>query len=174
MNISYESADIEDIKEIAQLHTRSWQVHYRNIYTDDYLDKELAADRLKVWTDRFSNLNDNQFVIKAMNNGVMVGFACTYLYKDPEYGALLDNLHVLPEAQGCGVGRNLMLLSAKWVTEHSPESGLYLYVLDQNKKAIEFYRKRGPEISEPFNYENPGIGIDSVLRCSWTPPIEIK
>jgi len=173
MNITYEKATMEDTSEIAALHTTSWQMHYRKIYSDKFLDVDLAGDRLAVWTQRFSRPNPEQHVLKALLNDRMIGFVCTYLNKDSEYGALLDNLHVLPEAQGHGVGKRLMQLSAKWVEKQAPESGLYLYVLDQNAKAIAFYRRRGPLMSEPFSYENPGIGIDRVRRCSWSAPITI-
>ena len=86
MNITYEKATMEDTSEIAALHTTSWQMHYRKIYADKYLDVDLAGDRLAVWTQRLSRPNPEQHVLKALLNDRMIGFVCTYLNKDSEYG----------------------------------------------------------------------------------------
>ena len=68
-----------------------------------------------------------------------VGFACTFLNHDSQYGALVDNLHVLKKYQGLGLGRKLMSLSAEWVRMHDPTSDIYL--LCSNK-----IRRPGPSI----------------------------
>ena len=41
-----------DAGRIAALHADSWRRHYRGAYSDAFLDGEVDADRLAVWTQR--------------------------------------------------------------------------------------------------------------------------
>jgi len=43
-----------DARDIAKLHADSWRRHYRGAYSDRYLDGDLDADRLAVWTERLN------------------------------------------------------------------------------------------------------------------------
>ena len=61
----------------------------------------------------------------------------------PSLTALLDNLHVIPEKHGRGIGRQLMAAVAQWVAERAPDATLYLWVFEKNVAAREFYRKLG-------------------------------
>lgn len=141
--ITFQIATAADTAVIAGLHTRSWQQHYRGIYSDQYLDEDIAAERLAVWTERMEHPKPNQHVILATDVGQPCGFACTYLDHDPEWGSLLDNLHVAFAWKGHGLGRELMRRSAEWVNGQKPGSCFHLYVLADNTPAMHMYEHVG-------------------------------
>jgi ribosomal protein S18 acetylase RimI-like enzyme len=90
---------------------------------------------------------------------------------DPAWGARLDNLHVNSEAKGQGIGTKLMSEVARALLRYRPSSALYLWVLDQNKPAQDFYDARGgtrvaSEIRGPF----PGGGRALGHRYAWPDP----
>lgn len=167
MEISYDWASQNDAHTIADLHTRSWQRHYRGIYSDDYLDNHLPAERNRVWTERFTTTDPNMLVIKAMIRNEAIGFACTFLQHDQEFGALVDNLHVLEAYQGLGIGRELLRQSAEWVKSNDRNSGIYLFVLKENHLARHFYQSLDARFSQIIKYKNSQGDIDDIFRCSW-------
>lgn len=169
MKISYETARATDAGEIAALHALSWQRHYRGIYTDQYLDHEVQNERLNVWRSRFKKSDKKQLVIKAMHRDKIIGFACTFLDADPVHGALVDNLHVLQEYQGHGIGRTLLQMSARWVLENRPSSKIHLMVLEKNYPARTFYSNLGARMSEVYFLPNPTGQPEAVIRCEWNP-----
>ncbi len=168
--ITYREASKDEAKIIAQLHTKSWQQHYRGILHDTYLDQNVYADRLQVWQQRFQHPKETQHIIVATDAEEVCGFACTYAKDDNQYGALLDNLHVLPNWQGRSVGRKLMQLTAQWVHQYNTTSGLYLWVYEENIPARAFYERMGGTVAEKSIVENPGGGTASVLRIIWPDP----
>jgi len=165
--ITYRGAYSDEAETTARLHTISWQKHYRGILRDAYLDQNVAADRLQVWQERFRNPGDAQYILVAVDNKEVCGFACTYAEDDTHYGALLDNLHVLPHQQGQGIGRRLIQLSAQWVHQRDATSGLYLWVFEENTEARAFYERVGGTVAEKAMVENPGGGRAPVLRIIW-------
>ena len=54
--------------------------------------------------------------------------------------------------------------------ERTPESGLYLWVLEQNKPAQAFYQARGGSCAEREVSEGPGGGTIIGLRYVWPDP----
>lgn len=141
--ITFRTASAADAATIADLHARSWQQNYRNIYSDKYLDEDVESERLEVWTDRMINPKPTQHVIIAFDGETPCGFACTYLDHDAEWGSLLDNLHVASGWKGQGIGRELMRHSAEWVNEQKPGSCFHLFVLADNKPAMQMYEHVG-------------------------------
>ncbi|PPK84519.1 ribosomal protein S18 acetylase RimI-like enzyme [Neolewinella xylanilytica] len=141
--VTYRPATPFDAPRIAALHAQSWQENYRGALTDEYLDREATAERLSVWTERFSQPNDDMQVMLAEAGNQLVGFCCVFLHHDPQDGALLDNLHVRAEYQGRGVGRRLIRWAAVIAVAADPENRLHLWVLKTNTSAAAVYRHLG-------------------------------
>ena len=165
--IVYRTATRADASAIAQLHARSWQQHYRGILSDTYLDNEVLPDRQRVWHERFARPSTRQHIIVA-HEEELGGFACAYRQHDPQWGALLDNLHVVPAGQGQGVGRALMRATAQWLQQQSPSEGLYLWVFEANTAARAFYERQGGVCQEKAVVDNPDGSSASVFRYVWT------
>jgi len=143
MEIKYRQATENDQEQIALLHARSWQQHYRGDFSDDFLDNMVVGERLGVWKERFDNPKPNQHIIIAESEGKIYGFICAFWNDDPAYGTYIDNLHVSSECKGQGIGTKLIKLLAMESQESYPESKLYLWVLANNKPAIEYYEHLG-------------------------------
>src|SRR6266545_1171398 len=50
--LRFRLASPADAKAVADLHADSWRRHYRGAYSDAFLDGDVVADRLAVWTAR--------------------------------------------------------------------------------------------------------------------------
>ncbi len=165
--VTYRTAIKEDAKDIALLHAQSWQENYRGSWSDHYLDHEVIPERVAEWQKRFESNNPDQYVMLALEEGNLCGFACTYLNYDPEHGALLDNLHVSSQFHKRGIGHQLILDAATWVRQKDPNSGLFLLVLEANQAAIRFYERHNGILSEKTMYNNPDGGQSPILKYVW-------
>jgi hypothetical protein len=86
-----------DAEAVANLHADSWRRHYRGAYSDAFLDGDVVADRLAVWTDRMREPDPRRCTILA-EDGSLVGFANTVFDDDPSWGALQGGFQRLPAA----------------------------------------------------------------------------
>jgi steroid delta-isomerase-like uncharacterized protein len=135
-------ATTADVAAIAKLHAESWRSAYRGSLSDEYLDGKVFADRGSAWQEKLSSRDsDSILLLVAFHDGQPVGFVCAILDEDEEWGALLDNLHVLPAWKGKGLGRKLMAEAARWVARERPRSPLHLWVLSENEEARAFYQR---------------------------------
>lgn len=141
-NIMIRRARAEDADIVARLHADSWRRHYRGAYSDGFLDGDVLADRLQVWSDRLANPDGSTVTFLAEDNSVLVGFVHLVFDDDPDWGSLVDNLHVVWTRKRDGIGTRLMAEAAAAVVEHG-QAGLYLWVLEQNTAAQAFYRAKG-------------------------------
>jgi GNAT superfamily N-acetyltransferase len=138
------AAGLADAVAIAQLHTRSWQTAYRGILSDDFLQGALPENRRVLWHGRLSEAErPDQFVLVDEHGGAIRGFACAFLEADPEWGCLLDNLHVVPDLKGKGLGRQLMTAVAEQAWRANPGGRLHLWAYEENLAARRFYEHLG-------------------------------
>jgi len=156
-----------DADSIARLHAESWRTAYRGMYRDEYLDGDVVTDRIEVWTKRFSPPPDNQHVLLALEGDGLLGFVCAYGNSDPQWGTLVDNLHVSRDQQGQGFGRKLLAASAVWSKEQYPAALFHLWVLDGNTKARRFYESLGGRPAESKISVPPGGGSVLGWRYVW-------
>jgi GNAT superfamily N-acetyltransferase len=111
---------------------------------------------LPLWTERFAVPNPR---------------ACTIL--DAVWGAFIDNLHVAHGLKRQGIGTRLLALTGQAVLDWSPSSGLYLWVLEQNRDARAFCAARGGARVERSEVAPPGgdaarlNGKPMGLRYAW-------
>jgi GNAT superfamily N-acetyltransferase len=153
---------------IGNLHAASWRDAYRGILSDEYLDRKSYADRLAFWRRRFREESGGKlFVRVAEEEGMLLGFVCVVLDADTRWGALLDNLHIRPDARGRGLGRRLMAEAAAWVHGQRPGSPMHLWVFEQNRQAVGFYESLGGEMVE--RVLKPAVDGSNVvsLRYLW-------
>ena len=152
-----------DAKAVDNLHADSWRRHYRGGYYDAFLDGDVFADRVAVWTDRLREPDPRRCTILA-EDGSLVGFANTLLDDDPTWGALFDNLHVAEGHKRRGIASRLLAVTAEAVIERPERTGLYLWVLEQNLDAQAFYEARGGRCVGRDLVSPPGGIAGVVLR----------
>jgi ribosomal protein S18 acetylase RimI-like enzyme len=167
-----------DAQAVAQLHADSWRRHYRGAYSDTFLDGDVLADRLAVWTDRLREPDPRRCTILAEHDSLL-GFANTVFDEDPTWGALLDNLHVANGHRRQGIGRRLLTLTVEAVLARPQQTALYLWVLEQNRDAQDFYEACGAIRVERDLVEPPGgiadriTGTPAKLRYVWPQPVAL-
>jgi GNAT superfamily N-acetyltransferase len=173
--VRFRTAVGDDAAAVAALHADSWRRHYRGVYSNSFLDGDVEADRVRVWSERFAALpSDETFTVLAEDDQGLVGFTHVVFDADPRWGALLDNLHVRFGSKRQGVGRELMARSRLAVAERA--TALYLWVLEVNVNARGFYEACGGMCVERAPVEPPGgvagrlDGDHFKLRMSWPDP----
>jgi GNAT superfamily N-acetyltransferase len=133
-------AEPGDALAVARVHVRSWQVAYRGLLPDEYLDQLRAEDR----AERYDFATRDPLkprTIVALDEGQICGFATTAPSRDPElkdHGELCA-LYAHPEYWGRGIGVALVAAAR----EHLLGAGFLeamLWVLAGNKRAECFYR----------------------------------
>ncbi|MEV1155577.1 GNAT family N-acetyltransferase [Micromonospora chokoriensis] len=165
-------ADVDVAGQIALLHADSWRRHYRGAYADSFLDGDVVADRRAVWAARLATPAGSHTVV-AEDDDRLVGFIHVVFDRDPRWGSLVDNLHVARDRQRTGVGTALLAQAARAVVDHATTVGLYLWVLEQNTAAQQFYRACGARHVETALVSPPGgdpsrlNGRPRKLRMAW-------
>lgn len=178
-NLTIRRGGPADAEVIASLHTDSWRRHYRGAYSDAYLDGDIEAERLGVWTQRLSSRDGSTRTLLAEDDGAFVGFVHVVFDEDPVWGSLVDNLHVVWTRKRSGVGSLLMSAATGAVVEHG-DGGLYLWVLEQNTAAQAFYSARGGRRADRRLVPPPGGHSDRLrgspvgLRYVWPDPSVLR
>ena len=132
-------AGVEDAPAIATIHVQSWQVAYRGLVDQEYLDGLEPADRLPRWRQGLAEyVWPDRGTLVAEQDGAVVGFA--HLSTGDE--AELHAIYVRPDAWGTGAGRALMAAAETRLAEAGCHD-VVLWVLATNERARRFYAKAG-------------------------------
>jgi GNAT superfamily N-acetyltransferase len=136
-------AEPADAMAVARVHVRSWQVAYRSLIPDDYLDSLRPEDRAQRYDFATRDPAKPRTII-AIEDGLIRGFATTMPSRDadlPDYGELAA-LYVDPEQWGRGSGVALISAARAQLIERDFENAL-LWVLVGNARAERFYQIDG-------------------------------
>lgn len=157
-----------DAATVAAIHVASWRDAYVDILSAEYLSGPIEEDRLAVWSERLRERPPSQLVdVACDSSGRALGFVCGYRDHDPRWGGLIDNLHVLPQTRGQGVGERLLRGAAKKLAATGADTGLHLWVFEANIAALRFYQRLGGRVVEKDSAHMPAAGGKPVLRVHW-------
>ena len=163
-----------DAAAIARLHAESWRSAYRGMLSDEYLDHRVHHERAALWQQRFSEQAEKPFfAILAETEMELAGFACAFPDEHPTYGAYLDNLHVVPQRTGQGIGRRLLAAVAERLLANGRRGGLYLWVIEQNIRARRFYSRAGGREVGSDTLSMPDGSRVTEMRCYWPDPARL-
>lgn len=173
VTLEVRTAVADDAEQIALLHTDSWRRFYRGAYSDSYLDGDVFSDRRAVWASRLAAPSSSATVVVDDGSGV-AAFVHVVLDEDDEWGSLVDNLHVRHDQQRAGLGRVLLRRAADAVAGRARDRRMYLWVLEQNLRAQQFYAAMGGAQVEKTLCLPPGgdrerlNGTPIKLRIAWS------
>ena len=156
-----------DAEAIALLHADSWKRTYRGMFRDEFLDGDVVTERRDVWKGRCDRERLDQLVLVAEADGRLIGFICAYGDEDPEWGSLIDNLHVAAGHQGRGIGRRLLAEAGTWLAASYPGRGIHLWALEANGPARRFYERLGATQVGVVAHPSPGGGSAPNCRYVW-------
>jgi len=172
--LNLHEATEHDAAAIARLHADSWRSAYRGMLSDEYLENRVYLERAALWQQRFSERTQKPFFVLLAKAGTdLAGFACVFPDEHPIYGAFLDNLHVVPHRTGQGIGRRLLVAVAERLVADGRRGGLYLWVIEQNAKARQFYSKAGALEVECEALSMPDGSRQREMRCFWRDPTRL-
>lgn len=136
-------AQPEDNDAVAEVHVRSWQVAYRGLMPDEYLDLLNPADRASRYT--FGDLDPGlPQTMVAVDRQVICGFATVAPCHDDDMSSAgeLYGIYVHPDWWNRGVGR-ILISDARDRLAHLGFDEAVLWVLVGNVRAERFYEKDG-------------------------------
>lgn len=156
-----------DADQVAWIHAQSWRSAYRGILPGRYLDHEIENERRTYWRGRLADTTDRDYGAIAFLDGESAGFVFGIADHSPEWGHLLDNLHMLPAMRGHGGGRVLLRAFAEALTRERKDQGLHLWVYDANRDAIRFYDQLGATWRHCEMTDTNGGGRASISLYTW-------
>lgn len=130
----------EELNKVQSIAHRTWPSTFANILSPEQIEYMLNwMYDLKMLE---SQLEKGHTFLLAEENGGELGFAGFELNYSQESKAKLHKIYLLPEAQGKGAGKALILEVAGRARKAGQKS-LLLNVNKYNQKAIDFYLKMG-------------------------------
>jgi len=141
MEISHAVTD--DAHAIARVHIGSWQAAYAHIVDPEWLAALSVDDRTSRWQRILASRRSTTLV--ARREGHVIGFVSYGACRDP--GAPEDQgeiwaLYASPEVWGQGVGLALTMRSLGDL-ERAGFKSTSLWVLEENRRGLDFYRSCG-------------------------------
>ncbi|MEQ1561040.1 MAG: GNAT family N-acetyltransferase [Methyloglobulus sp.] len=156
------SAGLENARDIAEIHVRSWQQAYRSLLPDQYLASLSIDQREEFWLDVLASHSNT--VLIAVENNTVAGFlnyqeSCDSEYKDSPSAEILA-FYVEPSQWRKGVGTALWQVCKDKLVSDGYRT-VSLWVVTGNTRAIEFYEAQGfrqePGMVEAF--ELAGVSL---------------
>ena len=168
--MEFRLATENDAECIARLHAESWQKNYRGLMPDEFLQAAVVPNRLAAWHARMGENRSDRFTYVALDDDRLAGFICVFGNQDADWGSYIDNLHVAAGYQGRRIGAELMHSAGRWLSQHYPGCGVYLWVMEANVSARSFYERLGGRNRETIMKSDPGGGRAPNCRYTWDRP----
>jgi len=133
-------ATAEDAEAIARVQVMTWRAAYAGIMPAGFLAALSEQKHGEGWRRQLSDSQTVVFV--ADKNAEVIGFASGGDSRDADRRGEVEvyAIYVLPEHWGRGIGRELL---AKLETALANNRGVGLWVLRDNRQAIQFYEAAG-------------------------------
>ena len=141
----------DDRYQISRIYEESWKYAYKGIIPQEYLDGIQTGD----WVKRIDTVG--RYTVVAIENGRPIGTAPYSAARFPKmegYGEI-NSIYLLPEYIGKGYGKPLLeaAISGLKVIGYAD---IFLWVLEDNLSARQFYERCGFECSGVFKDDNIG------------------
>lgn len=126
-----------DIPALAELHVATWNATYRTSRGPS------VSTRIRQWKEVFDKTPRSEFVVVLEDrNGRLVGFAAGRPYLG-EFAGQLSKIYLRWEYHGLGLGRRLMLETARRFLERG--IGSFVLFAERSNPTIGFYDRMGGE-----------------------------
>ena len=128
-------ANPSDFDSIASIQIDSWKHAYKDFFPAEFFESEIDRELRNHW--REIQLQQEDLVLVAEED-TLLGFVAVWCRPDP----YIDNLHVKPSMRSQGTGSALMKAMANALVRKGHHHA-YLWVFEDNLKAVQFYERFG-------------------------------
>ena len=142
-------ARVEDAGGIARVWVRAWQVAYRDLVPDAFLDAIDVDQRRERWISRLES-GDRTFVIEHLG---IAGYCRVVLPGE------VASLYVLPERRRGGIGTALLTAGLDELRAHAVHATLWVFT--DNHPARAFYTRFG-FAPDGAARTDEGTGLDEI------------
>ena len=160
-------AILKDARRIAEIQVASWQVAYRGIVPDEFLDQMNVEQREAVW--RGCCGKEREVLWVGMRDDVLAGFCHVRASRDADAEsacAEVTSIYLDPAKCRRGLGSELMAAALASARELGFEQ-ISLWVLVENMAARQFYEAVGFRSDGSLKHEEgPGFYFNK-LRYVW-------
>lgn len=152
----------DDFDAVSRIYALSWKTAYKGIVPQQYLDKLSETN----WSDKLSNnhLLDS-FVVIVDDKYIGTSSFCPARDESMQGWGEIVSIYLLPDYYGKGCGKLLLdnVISELVKSEYSK---IYLWVLEDNMRARNFYEKYG---FVPTSNRMPiNIGGEDLIEMMYT------
>ncbi len=141
----------DDLSKISHIYEESWKYAYKNIIPQTFLDSIPCGN----WIPHLKDPEMNILVM--LDNGKFIGVStyCRSRFSDFHSFGEIVSIYLLPEYMDKGIGKQLL---DKTISELSNLhfKNIFLWVLEENIRAIKFYEKSGFVLSGKTLDDNIG------------------
>lgn len=160
-------ATLSDAEGIAKVHVDCWKTTYKNIISDDFLNRLSYEQRTKLWINNISREDNYVFVAENASGGI-VGFTDGGKEKTGKYPILdgdVTSIYVLKDYQGFGIGKKLLnqlFLKLRSININSA----IVWVLEDNHSRY-FYESMGAKLVVDNEYIKIGEDKLKLIAYGW-------
>ena len=133
-------AILKDVETISRIYALSWKEGYRGIISEKYLD----ALKEDYWISFFTKGIEEKtiFAKVLLDNNLIIGCIAYGMARESAYEGWgeIYSLYLLPNYYDRGLG-SLLINEAMQEFKEAHHKGIYLWVLEENKRARRFYEK---------------------------------
>lgn len=134
-----------DARGIAEVHVRTWQAAYRDLFPEHYLNALDVDARERHWASELRILPADRRPWVAQADTEIVGFAAAGPARDDAASSSTGEvyaIYVLPDCWDRGLGRNLLTHAERDLVANG-YSDAVLWVAADNERARDFYQRAG-------------------------------
>lgn len=133
-------ANVNDASSIAKILVHSWQVNFKDILPDTYLN-HMNPEKISVGIEK--SVKVHTMYVAELDKKIVgfVGFGASRIENHDDYDAELHAIHVLPDQKGNGIGKELFTTAKNTLIEQGHKKMILAVFEDNNAKG--FYEKLG-------------------------------
>jgi GNAT superfamily N-acetyltransferase len=167
-------AESDDAMAVARGHVRTWQVAYRTLVPDRYLDGLCPEVQAARYTFASSDPLKPSTIL-AVEAGAVLGFATTAPSREPDLPGPgeLWALYVDPDYWGRGIGAALMSAARARLSGLGFRNAM-LWVLAGNVRAERFYRKDGWAPDGARRTDTGAASHSTSSATRWPYPLQLR
>lgn len=164
-NIIIRKANLEDLKEVADIAVRGWKVAYKDIIDEEYLNSMSVEETYKKIKDGYKK---NNYVVAVLNKEV-VGFCrytLNYSQSDDNADGEIIALYVKPELKYNGIGTQMFNYVMQDFYKNENKR-VVIGCLKENYPSRKFYEKMGGKVYAEKWFERGGKQYPEVFYEYW-------